>query len=101
MLGRLPERVRSKTYKAEFSELFENVISAPQGKARLNNPAILRHTDWLDPERFVPRMKSMAGSGRFWPLWVFLGVDLWLENVLACTGQSEETSLLACQKNQV
>jgi asparagine synthase (glutamine-hydrolysing) len=101
MLGRLPERVRSKTYKAEFSELFENVISAPQGKARLDNPAILRHTDWLDPERFVPRMKSMAGSGRFWPLWVFLGVDLWLENVLACTGQSEEASLLACQKNQV
>jgi asparagine synthase (glutamine-hydrolysing) len=82
MEGRLPERVRNKTYKAEFSELFENVISAPQGKARLADPAILRHTDWLDPERFAAQRDSMVGSGRFWSLWVFLGVDLWLENVV-------------------
>ncbi len=101
MEGRLPDRVRNKTYKAEFSELFENVISAPQCKARLANPAILRHTDWLDPERFAAHRDSMVESGRFRPVWLILGVDLWFENVLSCTGQSGEASLLLHQKTQV
>ncbi|HEU4982785.1 MAG TPA: asparagine synthase-related protein [Acidobacteriaceae bacterium] len=89
MEGRLPERLCGKMYKAEFSELFENVVSAPQCRVRLTSPAMLRRTDWLDSERFVPHMDSMIRSGRLRPMWLFLGVDLWFESILSQAGQDE------------
>jgi hypothetical protein len=30
---------------------------------------------------------------------VFVGVDLWLENVVSCTGQNDEASLLVAREN--
>lgn len=98
MDGRLPERLHKKMYKAEFSELFENVMSAPEARPRLRNLVVRRKTDWLDPRRFGPHFDSLVDSGSHWPVWMILGVDLWLESVLSCTGQSEETPLLLHQK---
>jgi asparagine synthase (glutamine-hydrolysing) len=91
MRGRLPERVRMKTIQAEFSELFDSVLYDPSVKIRLENSTILKHTDWLNPEHFAARVRlptepSLGPSQQYWPAWIFLGVDLWLENVLSRGG---------------
>jgi asparagine synthase (glutamine-hydrolysing) len=81
MRERLPDRVCNKLYKAEFSELFQNVISTPRTRVRLENLVMLRQSDWLDQDRFATHISSFVDSGRFWNLWGLLGVDLWLESV--------------------
>jgi len=83
MRERLPERVREKYVKAEFSELFEVVSRSRQGKSRLTNLSILRHTDWFDPRRLERKIAELTSPEHFgpWPLWMLLGVDIWFEEV--------------------
>lgn len=87
MRERLPERVCSKSFKADFSELYENVLYDPPARERLKNLTMLTRTDWLDPRRFAARMNLPAepdggASGLYGPIWMALAVDLWLETVL-------------------
>ena len=92
MRGRLPERVRTKTVQAEFSELFEAVLYDPWVSGRLKNLTIRRHTDWLDPRRFAVHLRLPAGSTSgyspsYRTAWMVLGIDFWLENVLSSGGR--------------
>jgi asparagine synthase (glutamine-hydrolysing) len=87
MRDRLPERVRLKSFKANFSELYETVLFDPPARDRLKNLIMLTRTDWLDPRRFASRMNLPEAPGgesseMYGPVWMALAVDLWLENVL-------------------
>jgi asparagine synthase (glutamine-hydrolysing) len=91
MRGRLPERVRTKTFQAEFSELYEAVLYDPWARARLENLTMRRQTDWLDPSRLAARIDLLdqpieANAPPYRPLWMILGIDLWLENLLSSGG---------------
>lgn len=91
MRGRLPERVRTKTIQAEFSELYEAVLYDPWVTARLKDLTIRRHTDWLDPRRFaanlnLPSQFSSEHASVYRRTWMVLGIDLWLEIVLSSGG---------------
>ncbi|MGH9588509.1 MAG: asparagine synthase-related protein [Acidobacteriaceae bacterium] len=88
---RLPTRIQRKEGKAEFSDMYATVIHEPQARARLENLTILRHTDWLESGRFVkwsrlPSEPQESYAVRYGLLWMVLGMDLWLENVLAMSG---------------
>lgn len=87
MHDRLPERVRSKSFKADFSELYENVLYDARARERLKNLTMLTRTDWLHPRRFAARMNlpvepDGGASGLYGAVWMVLAVDLWLETVL-------------------
>lgn len=84
---RLPERLRNKAYKAEFSDLFHSVYYATGTQNRIRHLAIPRHTDWFDPGRLQERIAAATqpqGSDDPgpWRLWRVLGADLWLEQVM-------------------
>lgn len=86
MRQRLPERIRTKTGKAEFSELFERIFLAPVAKARMQHLTIQHRTDWLDPHKMEKHVTAAAQAGSLpslglWPLWRILAIDLWHENV--------------------
>jgi asparagine synthase (glutamine-hydrolysing) len=87
MRDRLPEQVRTKTMKAEFFELFETVLYDPESRARLKNPILLSQTDWLDGNRFLAQIdlpeQPPTDFPRYGQIWMAVGIDLWLENVLA------------------
>jgi asparagine synthase (glutamine-hydrolysing) len=92
MRERLPESVRTKTFQAEFSDLYAVVLYDPWARARLKNLAILKHTDWLDPRRLAARLELPARpdsepSFLYRPAWMVLAMDLWLENLLSSGGQ--------------
>jgi asparagine synthase (glutamine-hydrolysing) len=91
MRGRLPEMVRTRSSKAEFSELFKAVVASPNAEARLEDLTLLKHTDWLDARHFAERLNlpvQPAGEQplQYWLIWTVLGVDLWLEDVLSRGG---------------
>lgn len=91
--GLLPEIVRMRQTKAEFSELYERVLFTPEAKARLADMTILKETDWLDHHRFAEQVTrsyrsgpgSLAGTDLF-RLWGVIGVDLWLEGLRSSAG---------------
>jgi asparagine synthase (glutamine-hydrolysing) len=91
MRGRMPERVRTKTVQAEFSDLFKTVLYDPWATDRLKNLTLSRHTDWLDPRRFganltLPMQSVLEYYPSFRRVWMVLGIDLWLEHVLSSGG---------------
>ena len=93
MTGRLPERVRTKAYKAEFSELFQSVFSAPPTVDRLRKLAMLNQTDWLDSNRVERRVEEAThenASARPSPsaLWRMLAIDLWVEHIATPADQA-------------
>ena len=91
MRGRLPELVRTRRSKAEFSELFRAVLTTPEAKARLESMTFLKLTDWVDPRRLADRLDLASQPESelpvlYRPIWMVLGIDLWLESVLSNGG---------------
>ncbi|HEV2462608.1 MAG TPA: asparagine synthase-related protein [Acidobacteriaceae bacterium] len=87
MAGRLPERLRTKAYKAEFSDLFSGVFYAPSTQERIRHLAIPRHADWFEPHRLQERVAAATkepgqSSSGPWILWRMLAADLWFEQVV-------------------
>ncbi|MFZ0662839.1 MAG: asparagine synthase-related protein [Acidobacteriaceae bacterium] len=92
MRGRLPERVRTRTSGAEFSELYESVLFDPWARARLDHLTIHQHTDWLDAGRVAAQTNWLgqpdsANPAMYRRIWMVLGVDMWLENLLSSGGR--------------
>jgi asparagine synthase (glutamine-hydrolysing) len=84
MAGRLPEAVRLRTTKAEFSHLFAEAFQLAGGRDRFANLSIARERDWVRVEDLVHRyvrLDEEARSGRpvqdVWPLWMVLAVEAW------------------------
>lgn len=90
MRERLPEQVRGKYKKAEFSELFRTVTRSPEAEVRLQDLTILRHTDWFDRRRLERRIAKLTSPEHIgpWPLWMLLGMDIWFEDVHGREGKA-------------
>lgn len=87
MRGYLPERVRTKTFQAEFSQLAEAVLSAPWIGDRLQKPAVIKNADWLDWGRISEELlhddRCESRS-----LWMTIALDLWLEHIALSSPES-------------
>lgn len=87
MAGRLPERVRTKANKAEFSDLFRALFYDPPTQERVRHLTIPRHTDWMNRDRLQHRIEAVGRPDHPartspWPLWRVLSADLWFEQVV-------------------
>lgn len=89
MKGLLPESVRNRTTKADFSHTFVQALRA-QGGARLFESLQTERLGWINGEeirRMYRRMDDhyQAGDQRYtsatWPLWMVHGIELWLRAV--------------------
>lgn len=94
---RLPDRVRSKEWKAEYSDMFATVIYEPQVRARLQDLVMMRHTDWLDTARFAARNVLAPEPVRscvpnYDRIWMAVAIDLWLEDVAWSGGGAERSA---------
>jgi len=78
MVGLLPEEVRTRGDKAEFSAVLAKTLLMPQIKAALACPRLVDHR-WVDPLRINQAFTAFeaayrggdAGYGRYvWPLWM-------------------------------
>ena len=97
MKGLLPESVRNRTTKADFSHTFVQALQT-QGGARLFESLQTEQLGWINGEeirRMYRRMDEYyrAGDQRYtsetWPLWMVYGIELWLQ---ALTEREGETS---------
>lgn len=86
MKGILPESVRKRNTKADFSHVFVQALRS-QGGARLFESLQTERLGWIDGEeirRMYRRMDEAyrAGDQRYtsetWPLWMVYGIELWL-----------------------
>lgn len=86
MRERLPRQIQAKAVKAEFRELFDAVMDVPEGRERVKNLAIFRHTDWLrggSTERMEFWLPGRRDALSLFFVWMVIGMDLWLEEMLA------------------
>jgi asparagine synthase (glutamine-hydrolysing) len=95
MVGRLPEFVRHRTTKGEFSHLFVEGFQLAGGHDRFANLSIARERDWVRADDVIQRYgraDEALLSGRptldLWPLWMILAVDTWY-----CALVSERASI--------
>jgi asparagine synthase (glutamine-hydrolysing) len=90
MAGLIPESVRSRRGKVDFSHVFYDELKA-QGGARLFSNMLLQDLGWVDAGRLRAMYKladawyrSGTGpehTGSLWPLWLTLSVERWLRVV--------------------
>jgi asparagine synthase (glutamine-hydrolysing) len=87
MKGLLPESVRNRTTKADFSHTFVQALRM-QGGARLFESLQTEQLGWIKGEeirRMYGRMEDdyRAGNQQYttatWPLWMVYGIELWLQ----------------------
>jgi asparagine synthase (glutamine-hydrolysing) len=87
MKGLLPESVRNRTTKADFSHTFVQALRT-QGGARLFESLHTEQLGWVNGEeirRLYRRMEDFyrAGDQKYtsetWPLWMVYGIELWLQ----------------------
>jgi len=79
MRGTLPESVRTRTTKAEFSGAFVRIFNEVGGESLLDGLKIAQ-VGWVDELR----LKAMArerlakfGRANLWPIWAAVSVELW------------------------
>jgi len=79
MRGTLPESVRTRTTKAEFSGAFTRIFNEVGGESLLDGLKIAQ-VGWVDE----PRLKAMARDrlanfrrANLWPIWAAVSVELW------------------------
>ncbi len=84
MCGRLPDVIRTRTSKAEFSHLFLEQFDAAGGRRAFDYLGIARGRDWLvgsEMARMYGELEQDVECGRspehLWPLWLGLAVDSW------------------------
>lgn len=86
MNGLLPESVRNRNTKADFSHIFLQALRS-QGGARLFESLQTEQLGWINGEeirRMYRRMENdyRIGNQRYasstWPLWMVYGIELWL-----------------------
>ncbi|HSE60263.1 MAG TPA: asparagine synthase-related protein [Nitrospiraceae bacterium] len=86
MTGLLPESIRNRTTKADFSHTFVQTLRT-QGGARLFESLKTEQLGWINGEEIRRMYRHMedcyrAGDQRYtsatWPLWMVYGIELWL-----------------------
>ena len=89
MCGLIPETVRQRLTKAEFSHLFIKAFQAMNGEHLLNDLAI-DSMGWVNKSQaqsFYRQMMHLHATGDesyteySWTLWMIIGIDLWFRKV--------------------
>jgi asparagine synthase (glutamine-hydrolysing) len=101
MKGILPESIRLRTTKADFSYIFAEVFKLFE-EGRLFDSSAIESMGWIDVNR-VNQIKKMtleaytesdtAYISHTWKLWMILGIELWLNAVFAKRGFHQQESL--------
>jgi len=87
MRGFLPESIRLRNGKADFSHLFAETLLLPEAEARMKALSTAAR-GWIDAReigREYQEMRRLYQAGdpaytrRVWPLWMALAIDLFLE----------------------
>lgn len=102
MQGLLPETVRQRTTKAEFSTVFLQALRS-LGGSRFFDSSQVAAMGWVDADKIQRAYANMetgatnnpdsAPSG-LWSLWMVVGIELWLrQGIVNQDVSSEETSL--------
>ncbi len=97
--GLLPESVRQRRDKAEFSSLLvhglEDVTNALGGEGAFGSFDVVQR-GWVDAEQFRlvyrERMRN-AASANLWPLWSVLELEMWSRECLAAPKSAEQAKL--------
>jgi asparagine synthase (glutamine-hydrolysing) len=97
--GLLPESVRQRRDKAEFSSLLvhglEDVTNALGGEGAFGSFDVVQR-GWVDAEQFRlvyrERMRN-AASANLWPLWSVLELEMWSRECLAASKSAEQAKL--------
>lgn len=102
MRGYLPETVRQRRTKAEFSHLFGKVFESPWIEHTFDSPAI-SSIGWVDSQRVRQmywRTRDLYARGDeacttfIWSLWMILGIELWYTQAILNKGNSFPDGLL-------
>jgi asparagine synthase (glutamine-hydrolysing) len=97
MRGLLPESVRQRRTKAEFSHAFADTLQA-YGGTQLFDSLLTERLGWVDGEEVRALYRRLTelyaqGDKRYihytWPLWMIVGIELWLTFVM---GEREEST---------
>lgn len=102
MHGILPETVRQRTTKAEFATVFLRSLRA-LGGSRFFDSLHVATMGWIDADKIRRAYASMeagatgspaTGPSGLWPLWMTVGIELWLRHLIVDRDLSpEETSV--------
>jgi asparagine synthase (glutamine-hydrolysing) len=93
MRGLMPETVRRRPTKADFSHVFPQALEALGGRRRFETLAVTR-LGWVDADevcRMYGRMDALRAKGDagyaslVWPLWMILAIDIWFSAVFPHT----------------
>jgi asparagine synthase (glutamine-hydrolysing) len=89
MQGLLPEAIRQRVTKADFSHVFAEALRA-QGGERLFDSLTIASMGWVNGARVREMYRELsqlyaAGDRRYstyiWPLWLAYGIELWFNTV--------------------
>ena len=89
LAGFLPETVRQRRTKADFSHLFAEALKALGGERLFDSLAIMS-MGWVDGvwvRRMYQQMTQLYARGdegyarHVWPLWMVFGIELWFKTV--------------------
>lgn len=95
MQGLLPETVRQRLTKGEFSPVFAAAFRALGGQRFFDSLAVVSW-GWVDEQAVRSMCRDMmqdrrdgsADSVRYlWPLWMIAGIELWLTSVFLTPGR--------------
>jgi asparagine synthase (glutamine-hydrolysing) len=101
MAGRLPESIRLRKSKADFSGLCLDAVEALGGEAFYNDLALSR-LGWVNGDQAVALYRRMrarvrggwvAYSDAAWSLWTIAGVEIWARTIME--GRDDETGRAA------
>jgi asparagine synthase (glutamine-hydrolysing) len=90
MAGLLPESVRQRKNKTDFSGLFIDAVDALEGEAFYSNLELAR-LGWLDMDEVLTlyrRMRSRVSRGwtafsdDAWSLWAIAGLEIWARAIM-------------------
>ncbi len=94
MRGLLPETVRQRLTKANFSEPFFRALQRPDVKELFSRPLRIESMGWVDGKQLREAywgtfealaelgMNSRAAYHYLWPLWAAVGLELWLNHII-------------------
>jgi asparagine synthase (glutamine-hydrolysing) len=103
MRGLLPESVRQRRTKADFSHTFAETLQAYDGTQLLDS-LVTERLGWVDGEEvraLYRRLTTLYAQGderyihHTWPLWMIVGIELWLNFVM---GEMEGSTYAAEQQ---
>jgi asparagine synthase (glutamine-hydrolysing) len=103
MRGLLPESIRQRRTKAEFSHTFADTLQA-YGRTQFFDSLVTERLGWVDGEEVRALHRRLTelyaqGDERYvrytWPLWMIVGIELWFAFVM---GEREGSTYAAEQQ---